>query len=136
MLNFGPFLFVQIHGLFFSLVCASFSSYNAWKKLSGAFRGLLLNEKQKKPFVFPNNEISEASPSRLLFVPQKSAAYVFTKKRRTNQRKKYRAVIFYEIGDHMQKFSSFEPKKKKQTKIRHRMVMLQHLQLMKNKLKN
>ena len=28
----------------------------------------------------------------------------------------------------MQKFSSFE-RKKKQTKIRHRMVMLQHLQL-------
>ena len=30
----------------------------------------------------------------------------------------------------MQKFSSFGRKKKKQTKIRHRMVMLRHLQLL------
>ena len=43
--------------------------------------------------------------------------------------KKYRAVTFYEIGDHMQKFSSFGRKKKKQTKIQHRMVMLEDLQL-------
>ena len=42
--------------------------------------------------------------------------------------KKCRAVTFYQIGDRMQKFSSFG-RKKKQTKIWHRMVMLQRLQL-------
>ena len=40
-------------------------------------------------------------------------AYVFTRKRSANlSEKKYRAVIFYEIGDHMQKVSSFGRKKK------------------------
>ena len=44
------------------------------KKLGGAFCSLLLNDKQKKTVVFPNNEISEASRSPLFF------AYVFTRK--------------------------------------------------------
>ena len=52
------------------------------KKLGGAFCSLLLNDKQKKPFVFPNNEVSEASHSRLFF------AYGFTPKWSANQRKK------------------------------------------------
>ena len=58
------------------------------KKL-GAFCSLLLNDKQKKPFVFPNNETSEASRSRLFF------AHVFTRKWSANQRGKIRAVTFY-----------------------------------------
>ena len=35
------------------------------KKVGGTFCSLLLNEKQKKPFVYSNNEISEASRSCL-----------------------------------------------------------------------
>ena len=34
-------------------------------------------------------------------------AYFFHSKIKHKPTKKYRAVIFYEIGDHMQKFSSF-----------------------------
>ena len=44
--------------------------------------------KQKKPIVFPNNETSEASCSRLFF------AYVLTGKRSTNQRKKIQGCDF------------------------------------------
>ena len=42
------------------------------KKTGGACCDLLLNEKPMKPFVFPNNDISEALRSRLLFVLQKA----------------------------------------------------------------
>ena len=64
-----------------------------------------------KPFVFPNNEISEALHSSLLFVPQKARpsflhTFVLEDEAQTRE-KKYRAVFFYEIGDHMQKFSTF-----------------------------
>ena len=52
------------------------------KKVGGAFCSLLLNDKQKKPFVFPKNETSEASRSHLFF------AYVFTQKWSANQQKK------------------------------------------------
>ena len=44
--------------------------------------------KQKKPIVFPNNETSKASCSRLFF------AYVFTRKWRANQRKKIQGCDF------------------------------------------
>ena len=44
--------------------------------------------KQKKPIVFPNNETSEASCSRLFF------AYVFTRKWSANQRKKIQGCDF------------------------------------------
>ena len=47
------------------------------KKLGGACCDLLLNEKPMKPFVFPNNDISEALRSRLLFVLQKSFLHTF-----------------------------------------------------------
>ena len=58
------------------------------KKLGGTFCNLLLNDKQKKPFVFPNNETSEASCSRLFF------AYVFTQKWSANQREKIQGCDF------------------------------------------
>ena len=65
-----------------------------------------------KPFV----KISEVSRSHLLFVPQKVRpsflhAFLLENKVQTSE-KKYRAVIFYEIGDHMQKFSSVGHQKK------------------------
>ena len=99
---------IESHSPVFFFVC---------KKLSSAFCDLLLNEKPMKPFVFLNSEISEASRSRLLFVPQKawpSFLHTFLLENEVQTRgKNYRAVIFYEIGDHMQKFSSFGCQKKK-----------------------
>ena len=89
------------------------------KTLGSAFCSLLFNDKQKKPFVFPNNEISPVAACFL---------HTFLLENEVQTRgKRYRAVIFWAIGDHTQKFSSFG-RKKKQTKIRHRMVMLRHLQ--------
>ena len=87
-----------------------------------------------KPFVFPNNEISEASCSHPLFVPQKAwpsflHTFLLENEVQTSGKKKYRAVIFYEIGDHIQNSAHLDVKKKNLTKIRHRMVMLRHLQL-------
>ena len=97
MLNFGLFFFfVQMSWIF---ACALqfnrksqpcifspgvrfvFQLKRMQKKLGSAFYSLLLNDKQKKSFVFPNNEITEA-------------------------------VIFWAIGDHTQKFSSFGREKK------------------------
>ena len=40
------------------------------------------------------------------------STYVLTRNRSANQRKKYRAVTFYFIGDFMHEFSSFARKKK------------------------
>ena len=91
------------------------------KKLGGAFCSLLLNDKQKKPFVFPNNKTSEASRSRLFF------AYVFTRKWSTNQRKKIQGCDFLLNRRPHAKIQLIWTKKKK-TKIRHRIVMLRRLQ--------
>ena len=69
------------------------------KKLGGAFHDLLLNKKQKKTFVFPNNANSEASRSHLLFVLQKAPpSFLHTlllKNEAQTSEKKSRAVIFY-----------------------------------------
>ena len=80
--------------------------------------------KQKKPIVFLNNETSEASCSRLFF------AYVFTRKWSVNQREKIQGCDFLLNRRPHAKIQFVWTKKKKQTKIRHRMVMLEDLQLL------
>ena len=88
LLNSGLFFFPQMSWIFAcglqfnskSQPCIFFAgllfifkwNIHVCKKLGGAFCDLLLNKKQIKPFVFPNNENTEASHSRLLLVPQKS----------------------------------------------------------------
>ena len=74
--------------IFFRWFALRFPVKTYAKKLGGAFCSLLLNDQQKKPFVFPNNEISEASRSRLFF------AYVFTQKWSANQGQKMQGCDF------------------------------------------
>ena len=94
------------------------------KKLGGTFCSLLLNDKQKKCFVFPNNEISAASCSRLFFCIR------FYLKMMCKPGKKIQGCDFLSNWRPHAKIQLIWTKKKKQTKIRHRMVMLRHLQLL------
>ena len=61
----------------FLLICASFSRNNVCKKLSFprvSFGNLLLNEKQKKPFVLLNNEVTKTW--HLLLVVRTDASFI------------------------------------------------------------
>ena len=62
-------------------------------------------------------------------VPPSFFAYILTGKRRANQRKKIRGCDFQLNQRAHAKIQLIWTKKKKQTKIRHRMVMLRRLQL-------
>ena len=113
--------------VFFPLVCASFSGKNVCKKLGGAFCSLLSNAPSKRNLLFSRTMKPAKRPVAGCFLH----TFLLENEAQTSG-KKYRAVTFYIIGDHMQKFSSFGRKKKKQTKIRHRMVMLEGLHLLSN----
>ena len=66
---------IEIHSpVFFNAgLCFVFQLERMQKNLAALFPVVLLNDKQKKPLVFPNNETREVSRSRLFF------AYVFTR---------------------------------------------------------
>ena len=89
------------------------------KKLGGAFCGLLLNEKQKKPFVYLNNEISEChvAASFCIRFHWKAKCKPAQKNTGLGFSKKY-------WRPHAKIQLIWEKKKQKQSKIRHRMVML------------
>ena len=107
---------------FFSLVCASFSSKNLCKKqaATGHFADFIVRENKRFLCLSFNNRLQNAPPSFF--------AYVLTRKRSANQRKKIQGCDLL-LNRRAHAKIQLIWTKKKQTKIRHRMVMLRRLQL-------
>ena len=108
---------------FFPLVCASFSRKNLCKKqaATGHFADFIGRENKRFLCLSFNNRLQNAPPSFF--------AYVLTRKRSANQQKKIQGCDLLLNRRAHAKIQLIWTKKKKQTKIRHRMVMLRRLQL-------
>ena len=74
--------------IFFRWFALRFQLKRMQKTRRRLLQSVVERAKQKKPIVFPNNETSEASCSRLFF------AYGFTRKWSANQRKKIQGCDF------------------------------------------